>query len=374
MRVGSRHASLVGPSHPRPCLASVSAVPQIFIDAAGPRLARSRAGLWRQVGLLAVAAALEGSTDARLGLSRALMALDHPEEAAGVAADADETAWGLWLGVAAVGQLGHIDRAREIAEMTRDGLPDTPDGREVVRRLEDLLGELATLSGTENSARFDLLGHETRPERRVLLVGRSSVSYIADPGKAGGGLVRFAPYEGASAGNRAHLSLGEIIEALGRGEVGAGRPVPPDEPRAIDPQQMLGSLAEQGRERTEELTRLAEEVRLERAELAKKGEELDEELARLIAERARLKRIPTMTPNGVASPQNGYVPKSASEAAQILGLGPAPSKVEVERAYRDLVRSTHPDRVAGLHPGIKQEAESLTIALNAARDVLLKGS
>lgn len=311
--------------------------------------------------------------DARLGLSRALLALDHPEEAAGVAAGVEQAPWGLWLGVVAVGQLGNIERAREIARVTSEALPDSPDGREVARRLEDLLSELETLAGTENSARFDLLGHESRPERRVLLVGRSSVSYIADPGMQSGGLVRLAPYEGVSAGNRAHLSLGEVIDALGRGEIGQGRPVPPDGPPDLDPGDMLSALAEAGRERTEQLQELAEEVRLEREDLAKKGEELDEELARLIAERARLKRMPTMTPNGAATPQDGYVPKSPSEASQILGVTAGAGKTEVERAYKDLVRSAHPDRVADLHPSIKQEAESLTIALNAARDILLQG-
>ena len=345
-------------------------MPQTFIDAAGPRLARSTPGLWRQVGLLAVATALTGSNDARLGLARALLALDHPDEAAGVAADADESAWGMWLGIVAVGQLGQTDRAREIAEVTRQALPDTPDGREVARRLDDVFDELDTLAGTQNSGRFDLLGHGTDPERRVLLVGRSSVSYITAPGVDCGGLVRLAPYEGTSAGNRAHLSLGEVIDALGRGELGAGRAVPADAPPVFDPQTMLSALAEAGRARTEELQELAEEVRRERVELAEKGEELDQELARLIAERARLKRIPTMIPNG-AEQQNSYVPRSPTEASQILGVTAAAGPAEIEQAYKELVRSTHPDRVADLHPSIRQEAESLTIALNAARDILL---
>ena len=80
-----------------------------------------------------------------------------------------------------------------------------------------------------------------------------------------------------------------------------------------------------------------------------------------------------MAPSG-STPQNGYVPKSPLEASQVLGVAVSASKTEVERAYKDLVRRAHPDRVADLHPSIKQEAESLTIALNAARDVLLKGA
>jgi hypothetical protein len=43
----------------------------------------------------------------------------------------------------------------------------------------------------------------------------------------------------------------------------------------------------------------------------------------------------------------------------------------VERAYREQVTRCHPDRVAGLHPTIRGQAEGLTVALNAARDLLL---
>jgi hypothetical protein len=349
----------------------VCRVNRSFIDAAGPRLARSTTGLWRQVGLLAVAVAVDGSDGARLGLARGLLALDHPDEAASVAAAASDTPWGLWLGVIAVGQQGLVDRARRIAEVTRRGLSETPDGREVARRLVDLEAELDALSGADNGARFDLLGHEARPERRVLLVGRSSASYLVDPGD-GGGPIRLAPYEGASAGNRAHQALSEIVESIGSGSVGLGRSVPPDRPEPLRPEPMLAALAETGRLRTEELAKLAEDVKHEREELAKRAEELEDELARLIAERARLKQVPT--PNGATA--NGHpphVPRTQSEAAAVLGVGPTSSRTEIERAYRDLVRSAHPDRVADLHPGIRQEAESLTVALNAARDILLPG-
>jgi curved DNA-binding protein CbpA len=64
-------------------------------------------------------------------------------------------------------------------------------------------------------------------------------------------------------------------------------------------------------------------------------------------------------------------PRTSSEAAALLGLpdGAAPS--EVERAWRDQVIRCHPDRVAGLHPAIQGQAEGLTVALNAARDLML---
>jgi DnaJ-domain-containing protein 1 len=345
-------------------------VTRTFIDAAGPRLARSSSGLWRQVGLLAVAAAVDDSDDARLGMARGLLALDHPDEAASVAAAVSETAWGIWLGVLAVGQAGDVGRARALAGAARDALPDTPDGREVSRRLSDLEAELDTLGGLGDAGRFDLLASRSEPRRRVLLVGRSSVAYLADPGLGGDGLIRFAPYGGASAGNRAHLGLGQIIDSLQRGDAGLGRELPVDRSVPLDPDAMLAALAEAGRARTDELAELAEEVRLEREELAKKAEELDDELARLIAERARLKRV--ATPGGAdAPPPPGYVPKSPAEAAAVLGVGPNPGRAEVDAAYRELVRSAHPDRVAGLHPGIRDEAENLTVALNAARDILL---
>jgi DnaJ-domain-containing protein 1 len=348
-------------------------VTRSFIDAAGTRLARTSAGLWRQVGLLAVAAAVEGDDDARLGLARGLLALDHPDEAASVATSVDQTAWGIWLGVLAVGQNGHIDRARELASAAREALPDTPDGREVRRRLDDLDAELDALRGADNPARFDLLGYETEARRRALLVGRSSVSYLTDPSIGGDGLVRFAPYGGATEGNRAHLSLGQIIDGLQRGEFGQGRRVPTDHSSVLEPALMLTALTEAGAARTDELMQLAEEVRLEREELTRKGEELDDELARLIAERARLKRA-AMPNGGEATPSEGFIPKTPHEATAILGVGPNPNRAEVETAYKELVRSAHPDRVADLHPGIRHEAENLTVALNAARDLLLEHS
>lgn len=43
----------------------------------------------------------------------------------------------------------------------------------------------------------------------------------------------------------------------------------------------------------------------------------------------------------------------------------------MERAYREQVTRCHPDRVAGLHPTIRGQAEGLTVALNAARDLML---
>ena len=65
------------------------------------------------------------------------------------------------------------------------------------------------------------------------------------------------------------------------------------------------------------------------------------------------------------------VPRSTADAAALLGVGADASPAEVERAYRDQVTRCHPDRVADLHPAIQGQAEGLTVALNAARDLLL---
>ncbi|MBJ7457092.1 MAG: hypothetical protein JHC74_13635, partial [Thermoleophilia bacterium] len=65
------------------------------------------------------------------------------------------------------------------------------------------------------------------------------------------------------------------------------------------------------------------------------------------------------------------VPRTAAEALALLGLASDAPPAEVERAYREQVTRCHPDRVAGLHPAIQGQAEGLTVALNAARDLLL---
>ena len=63
------------------------------------------------------------------------------------------------------------------------------------------------------------------------------------------------------------------------------------------------------------------------------------------------------------------VPRTAAEAAALLGVPRGAPATEVERAYREQVTRCHPDRVAGLHPAIQGQAEGLTVALNAARDL-----
>src|SRR5262245_42672195 len=165
-----------------------------FLTLAGPAPARAEADRWRQVALLSVAAAVEGDERARVELAAALVALDCPAEAEALLARArDDDPWARWWGVLAAGQLGDLDRLDARAAVA----PTSPDGREVAGRLADLDGELAELSGAEpNGARFALLGHRARPERRVLAVGRSSAAFLLDPSWERLRVVRLAPSDG----------------------------------------------------------------------------------------------------------------------------------------------------------------------------------
>jgi hypothetical protein len=206
----------------------------------------------------------------------------------------------------------------------------------------------------------------------VLLAGRSSAAFVIEPGWESVRLVRLGPSEGPALGNRAHLGLPEVIAAIRRGEAGPGWEVADDEPRALDPETMLGALREDPAARDRRLVRLAQEVAEERERLVAERAALAEERAMMAAERSRRRRVRPAPPPGAARPSGGVpVPRSADEAAALLGLGADPAPDEVDRAYRDQVTRCHPDRVAGLHPAIRGQAEGLTVALNAARDLLL---
>ena len=90
----------------------------------------------------------------------------------------------------------------------------------------------------------------------------------------------------------------------------------------------------------------------------------------MAAERARRRKIHSVPPPAAPAAEVP-LPRSPGEAAALLGLSAGAPPDEVDRAYRDQVSRCHPDRVAGLHPAIRGQAESLTVALNAARDLLL---
>ena len=349
-----------------------------FIAAAGPAPARADEVRWRQVALLSASTAITEDPRAAAGLAAALHALDCAEAAERVAARAEgDEPWARWWGVLAAGQRDEPESLPAVILRARAIPAEGPDGREVARRMDDLAGELAELSGAPpNGARFALLGHRARPHRRVLLGGRSSAAFLVDPAWDAVRLVRLAPSEGPAAGNRAHLTLGEVIAAVRRGESGSGRAVPDDLPAELDPEVMLEALREDPAVRDRRLLQLADEVREERAQLVAERAALAEERAALRAEAAQRRRARTDPP---AAPANGgpsavpplAVPRTAGEAAALLGLPLDAPPGEVDRAYREQVTRCHPDRVAGLHPTIRGQAEGLTVALNAARELLL---
>lgn len=351
--------------------ATVARVSDSFSRAAGVTPPRGDAARWRQVALLAVAASL-GDRAARPALAAALQSLDHPTEAGrALAAAPDDDPWTRWWAVLAVGQAEGAEGLDEALAAARSVRPDGPDGREVARRLDDLADEIDALRGGDApDARFALLGHRANPERRVMLSGRSSAAFIADPSWDSLSLVRLAPSDGPSMSNSAHHRLDEVIALVRQGQWGQGRTVPADVPSAADPDEMLGYMREDSGARDRRLTSLAEEVREERARLADQQARLDDEWGEVQAEKARLRKIAAAM-NGAPRVAAMRPPESAADAARLLGLGARPTSGEVERAWREQVVRCHPDRVAGLHPEIRRRSEEMTVALNAARDILL---
>jgi len=344
-----------------------------FIAAAGPAPARGTESRWRQVALLSASAAMGDSPRAAAGLAATLLALDHPAAASVVLerAEADDP-WARWWGVLATGQSSGAQGLDEAVDAARRAPPQGPDGREVARRLEDLVHELAALSGEESpAARFTILGHRARPRRRVLLAGRSSAAFLIEPGWESVRLIRLGPSEGPALGNRAHMTILEIVAAIRRGEAGPGWDVADDEPQELDPEAMLVALREDPAARDRRLVRLAQEVAEERERLIEERAALAEERASIAAERSRRRRVRPVPPASAAPAAEVPVPRSAGEAAALLGLEAGAPPDEVDRAYRDQVSRCHPDRVAGLHPAIRGQAEGLTVALNAARDLML---
>ncbi len=342
-----------------------------FTRAAGGSPPRGDSARWLQVALLAVAASL-GDRRARPALAAALQSLDHPVEAGrALSAAPDDDPWTRWWAVLALGQGENAEGLDSALAAARAVTPQGPEGREVARRLDDLADEVAALRGTgDGQARFALLGHRATPERRVMLAGRSSAAFIVDPSWDSLALVRLAPSDGPAMANSAHHSLDEVIALVRQGQNGQGRAVPGDAPAPADPEVMLELLRADSGSRDRALATLAEEVREERARLAERQEALDDEWGEIQAEKARLRALA----QGLLEKQQSAgmaTPTSAAEAADLLGLGPRPSPDEVERAWRRAVARCHPDRTAELHPDLQQRAADMTVALNAAREILL---
>ena len=116
----------------------------------------------------------------------------------------------------------------------------------------------------------------------------------------------------------------------------------------------------------------ATEVREERERLNVERLRLEREREEFLTERARARRA--QSADSVARPAADApsdVPTTKAAAARLLGVDSRATDSTVERAYRTLVASAHPDRVAGLDPRIRARAEEVTVALNAARDLLV---
>ena len=241
-----------------------------------------------------------------------------------------------------------------------------PDAREVSRRLADLEDELQDIATGTGTGRFGLLGVSVAAPRRALLVGRSSAVFLVAPAWESVELIRLGPSDGPAGGNRAHVPLAEIIERIRRGERGADRPLPPDIPEPFDATRFLDGLREDRGARDQRLLQLADEVREERAQLAQDRARLRTEKTQVAA---ILRQVAALRAQGVAGATP--LPGSRADAAALLEVPPDASADEVERAFRAQIVRCHPDRVAGLHPNIRGQAEGLTVALNAARELLL---
>jgi len=331
---------------------------------AGSAPAPAEAGRWRQVALLGTAAALGGDARVRADLAAALHALDYPDAALQVAREANGDPWARWWLVLAAGQSRPaLDVADELAGLAAG---DGPDAREVARRLDDLQHELEDIAEHTGKGRFALLGVTSDAPRRALVVGRSSAHVVVAPTWDSLELVRLGPSDGPAGGNRAHLPLAEIILRIRRGERGTERAVPPDAPEPFDASRFVDGLREDRGARDRRLLQLADEVREERAQLAQDRAKLRTEKSQVAA---ILRQVAAIRAHGVAGATP--VPTSRADAAALLEITPNASAEEIERAFRAQIVRCHPDRVADLHPNIRGQAEGLTVALNAARELLL---
>ncbi len=331
---------------------------------AGSAPASGEAGRWRQVALLGTAAALGGDARVRADLAAALHALDYPDAALHVANEADGDPWARWWLALAAGQSQPVLTLPGLLDGRAGG--DGADAREVARRLEDLQDELEDIAERTGKGRFGLLGVTLDAPRRALLVGRSSAVFLVAPTWDAVDLVRLGPSDGPSGGNRAHLPLQDIVERIRRGERGADRSVPPDAPEPFDAARFVEGLREDRGVRDRRLLQLADEVREERAQLAQDRAKLRTEKSQVAA---ILRQVAALRAQGVAGATP--VPTSRVDAAALLEVAPTASADEIERAFRAQIVRCHPDRVADLHPNIRGQAEGLTVALNAARELLL---
>ena len=353
-----------------------------FAAAAGIAPARGASARWRQVALLSAAAAMGDAERSATALASVLVALDRPAAALRALRRAHpDDPWALWWGVLARGQGGDVEALDGALAAALERTLVGPDAREVSRRLADLHLELAVLGGREEGedARFAVLGHRARPQRRMLIGGRSSAVYLVDPGWDAVTLVRLGPAEGTAVGNRALLGPLDLIGAVRRGDAGPGWDVPGDEPRDLEPSELLDALREDVDVRDRRLMELAREVAQERERLRDERVRLadDREAFELEQAAERMRRARAGAAAGPSARVRAHAaadvaaPRTPRDALALLGLPADAGPRAVERAWREQVVLCHPDRVEKLHPALRGHAEGLTVALNAARDLLL---
>jgi hypothetical protein len=335
-----------------------------LVTRAGSAPAAGESGRWRQVALLGTAAALGGGARVRADLAAALHALDYPDAALHVAREASGDPWARWWLALAAGQSQPALAVTDVLDGLDAGTG--PDAREVARRLDDLNQELEDIASGTGRGRFGLRGATLDAPRRALLVGRSSAVFIVAPAWDAVELIRLGPSDGPAGGNRAHVPLQEIVMRIRRGERGAERAVPPDAPEPFDAARFVDGLHEDRGARDRRLLELADEVREERAQLAHDRAKLRTEKSQVAA---ILRQVAAMRAQGVAGAPP--LPASRADAAALLEVAPSAPAEEIERAFRAQIVRCHPDRVADLHPNIRGQAEGLTVALNAARELLL---
>jgi hypothetical protein len=61
---------------------------------------------------------------------------------------------------------------------------------------------------------------------------------------------------------------------------------------------------------------------------------------------------------------------SLKEAYSLLGLKPDASWEEVQKAYKEKIAKSHPDKVTHLSEELQKKAEELTLKLNKALDII----
>ena len=149
--------------------------------------------------------------------------------------------------------------------------------------------------------------------------------------------------------------------------------MPDDVPGRLTPDPMLEALREDPAERDGRLLLLASEVRDERVRLAAERERLHAVEREIEAEREVLRRLRRQT--SAARPKAApsiKPPTTAAQAAALLGVAQDAPHQSVQRRWRTLMATCHPDRVEGLHPLLRERAKDLAVALNAARELLSK--